>query len=200
MKRLPFPFPRVFDDPEMARRYAVTHGKYGARWGRTLARELAQRGFTGSRILDVGTGSGEVPIELARAFPESRVIGVDLSEPLLEMARDAVKREGLAERVSFERRDAGALGFDDDSFDVVVSLSTLHVAEDPIAMLNETERVLAPGGHFSIITLRRSLLGLFERAIGSSFTPAEVEELALQSSLRPWEVRAGILWLRLESA
>jgi len=64
-------------------------------------------------------------------------------------------------------------------------------------MLNEIERVLASGGWFSVVTLRRSWLGLLEAAIKSSFTPAEVRDLAARSSLRPWKVRAGILWLRV---
>lgn len=199
MKKAPFPFPRVFEDPDMARHYAVTHGKYGIRWGKTFAREMAEHGFAEGRILDIGTGSGEVPIELARAFPGSRVAGIDLSEPLLEKARQGAHREGLSARLTFEKGDAGSLPFEDDSFDVVVSVSTFHVVEDPVAMLNEVERVLVPGGRFSIVTLRRSLLGLIEKAIASSFTPSEVRDLAAESSLRPWKVRSGILWLRLES-
>ena len=197
MKRSPFPYPRVFDDPEMAREYAVAHANYGKRWGLTHASELLKHGFRKGRILDVGTGSGEGSIALARAFPEARVVGVDLSEPLLEMARSAARDEGLSDRVSFEKGDAESLPLEDDSFDAVVSLSTLHVVENPVAMLNEIERGLASGGWFSVVTLRRSWLGLLEAAIKSSFTPAEVRDLAARSSLRPWKVRAGILWLRV---
>jgi len=91
-----------------------------------------------SRALDLGTGTGEGAFAIARRFPQTQVVGVDLAEGMLAEARRKTPGE-LAERVSFESGDASALAFADGSFELVAHANM-------IPFFDELARVLAPGG------------------------------------------------------
>ena len=194
MKRVAIPG-KVFHDPEEARKYAVSSAKRGQRLGKLFVELLVQIGFKRGRILDTRTGSGEFPLKLASAFPEAEVVGLDLSEPLLELARSSAKEAGLSGRLSFEKGDAEAMPFDDNSFDVVVSLNTLHLADDPVAMLDEIERVLSSTGILLLSDIKRSWLGLFMPFLKTAYTTTEFKELLHRSKLRPGKLRESFLWL-----
>lgn len=84
--------------------------------------------------LDVGTGTGEGALAIARRFPEAAVVGVDLAEPMLAAAR----RKAPALR--FVRADAAALPFAAASFDLVTHANAIPFPD-------EVARVLRPGGH-----------------------------------------------------
>ena len=90
------------------------------------------------RALDLGTGTGKGARVLARRFPESEVVAVDLSPAMIEEAA-RVLPSGLAGRVSFQVADASALPFDDGAFDVVVLLNM-------IPFFDELARVTGRGG------------------------------------------------------
>jgi ubiquinone/menaquinone biosynthesis C-methylase UbiE len=92
-----------------------------------------------ARILDVGTGTGAGVLRLAQRFPEAEIVGVDLSDAMLERARHNTPAE-LRERVGWQRADASALPFGDGSFDLVSHANM-------IPFFDEVARVLAPGGH-----------------------------------------------------
>lgn len=91
------------------------------------------------RILDLGTGTGEAALFLAREFPRARVRGADLSE---QMVRAAKAKVGLDPdgRIAFRVADAGALPYGGDSFDLVAQLNMPP-------FFAEIARVLRPGGH-----------------------------------------------------
>jgi len=99
----------------------------------------------GTRLLDVGCGPGSVTIDLAARLAPGEVIGVDTSEAVVEIARDAAKEAG-ASNVTFEVADAYELPFEDDTFDVVHAHQVLQHLTDPIAALREMRRVTRPGG------------------------------------------------------
>ena len=90
------------------------------------------------RALEVGTGTGEGALLLAREFPQARVRGVDLSE---EMIRSAKHKVGLDPegRIAFRVADAADLPYEDESFDLIT-----HLNMPPF--IAEVERVLRPGG------------------------------------------------------
>jgi ubiquinone/menaquinone biosynthesis C-methylase UbiE len=90
------------------------------------------------RILDVGTGTGAGALRLAERFPEAEIVGVDLSEAMLDQARRNTPEE-LRSRVTFERADASALPFAGDSFDLAAHANM-------IPFFDEVARVVAPGG------------------------------------------------------
>jgi ubiquinone/menaquinone biosynthesis C-methylase UbiE len=112
------------------------------------------------RVLDVGTGTGEGALFLAREFPNARVRGVDLSET---MVREAQRKVGLDPegRIAFRAADAADLPFDDASFDLVTLLNMPP-------FFAEMARVTRPGGYV-IVT---ASLG----AATPFYTPDEVLE------------------------
>jgi ubiquinone/menaquinone biosynthesis C-methylase UbiE len=167
--------------------------------GNVYAGKLARYGFVRGRILDAGCGFGATVSRLARLLPEAELVGVDLSEPLLTLAREeTVGAEGEL-RIRFEKANVQAIPYGDDSFDVVISANMAHLVEDPVAMLDELERVLAPGGFLFVADLRRTWLGWVEREIRSALTMREVRDLLARSRVRPGTLRAGLLWWRFES-
>lgn len=91
------------------------------------------------RILDLGTGTGEAALFLAREYPRASVRGVDLSA---EMIREAQAKVGLDPegRIAFRIADAARLPYDDDSFDLVTQVNMPP-------FFAEIERILRPGGH-----------------------------------------------------
>jgi ubiquinone/menaquinone biosynthesis C-methylase UbiE len=91
-----------------------------------------------ARALDLGTGTGQGAFALARHFPGTDVIGVDLADAMLAEARRKTPAE-LAEHVRFETGDASALAFPNASFDLVAHANM-------IPFFDELTRVLAPGG------------------------------------------------------
>ena len=90
------------------------------------------------RVLDLGTGTGAAAFVAARRFPESDVVGVDLSERMLAQARGNTPPD-LAARVRFEAADGAGLPFEDGAFDLVVLANM-------IPFFDELARVVAPGG------------------------------------------------------
>jgi ubiquinone/menaquinone biosynthesis C-methylase UbiE len=108
-----------------------------------------------SPVLDVGTGTAQILLELCRAADTVRVVGVDLAEHMLIVGRHHVARAGLQERVSLERCDAKALPYADGSFGAVISNSIVHHIPEPARVLAEMVRVAAAGGTLFIRDLLR---------------------------------------------
>ena len=102
-----------------------------------LARESA-------RILDIGCGEGWSSVTMARAFPNARIEGVDLDPASIAAAAATAEREGVADRVSFEVRDAASLA--GAGFDVATMFEMLHDLSHPVQVLRAAREALAPGG------------------------------------------------------
>ncbi|HEV2046858.1 MAG TPA: methyltransferase domain-containing protein [Chthoniobacterales bacterium] len=101
----------------------------------------------GQRVLDIGTGTGVVALEAAKAAGDrGRCIAIDLSEKMLVSARANARRAKLIERIEFRTMDAESLQFEAASFDVVVSLFALLHFPHPDVALKEMFRVLRPSG------------------------------------------------------
>ncbi len=98
------------------------------------------------RILDIGTGTGIVAFNAARAVPKGRVVAVDLSEGMLANARTKARRLVSATPIEFRRMDAESLELEDQSFDTVLSLFALLHFPNPSQALAEMFRMLRPGG------------------------------------------------------
>jgi ubiquinone/menaquinone biosynthesis C-methylase UbiE len=106
-------------------------------------------------VLDVGTGTAQIPIELCRRSPAARVVAVDLAEAMLAVARDNVGRAGLGDRLELRRCDAKRLPFDAGAFGAVVSNSIVHHIPEPGSVLAEMVRVTAQGGRLFVRDLLR---------------------------------------------
>jgi ubiquinone/menaquinone biosynthesis C-methylase UbiE len=140
--------PEVMDTETEALDYdAMDHGDVNARFCDDLFAFADARGVTGpSRILDVGSGTALIPIELCRRAPTVNVDGIDLAEHMLAVGRRNVERAGLDARITLHKRDAKRTGFADGSFGGIVSNSIVHHIPEPRDVFAEMWRVLAPGG------------------------------------------------------
>lgn len=107
-------------------------------------------------VLEVGSGPG-VGMELAaaRAY-EGWVVGVDPSETMIEMAHRRNRAQIEAGRVELRLGAVDKLPVDDATFDVVMTLNSLHLWPDPVAGLREVRRTLRPGGRIAVAITRFS--------------------------------------------
>lgn len=129
--------------------------------GRTAAIDAAER--VGGRVLEVGVGTG---ISLPAYASTTRLTGVDISEPMLEKARERVSALGLRNVEHLSVMDAERLEFPDNSFDVVVAQYVVSSVPNPEAALDEFARVVKPGGEIvltSRIGAETGLRGAVER-------------------------------------
>ena len=101
-----------------------------------------------ARVLDVGVGTG---LELPMIDRRTRIIGVDLSRPMLARAAARVHRLGLRNVEGLVAMDAMRLAFPDGCFDMLVAPYVLTVVPDPRASLDEWSRVLKPGGELVLV-------------------------------------------------
>ena len=161
--------------------YASSAGRLGARLYRRIATDVAlavaaQTLPADARILDVGTGPGLLPLQLAERGPQLRIDAVDLSPEMIEAARSTA---GPDARIAFAEADVAALPFADGSFDLVVSSISQHHGVDPAAGMREIARELRPGASAWIYDFRWSL----NRAQAGAETVRPVPALTRQSPL-----------------
>src|SRR5262249_25221070 len=105
-------------------------------------------GAGGGRILEVGVGTG---ISLASYQRNHRIVGIDISEPMLRRAQERVAEQGLDNVEALAVMDAKHLALPDASFDVVVAQYVITAVPDPEATLDEFLRVLKPGGEIVLV-------------------------------------------------
>jgi phosphatidylethanolamine/phosphatidyl-N-methylethanolamine N-methyltransferase len=117
------------------------------RHGRAQAVKKAER--VGGRVLEVGVGTG---LSLPQYAANQTIVGIDICEPMLDVARKRVRKLNLSNVESIEVGDAEALRFPDDSFDVVVAQYVVTACPNPERALNEFARVTRPGGEIIITT------------------------------------------------
>jgi ubiquinone/menaquinone biosynthesis C-methylase UbiE len=157
-------------------------------------------------ILDLGTGTAQIPLELCRQSPAARVVAVDLAEHMLRLGRENVRRAGLEARIRLERADAKRLAFDDASFAAVISNSIVHHIAEPAAVLAEMVRVLKQGGLLFIRDLLRpaddfQVCGLVRAYAGDANRHQQAMfEASLRAALTLEEVRTFVAGFGLDPA
>ena len=187
----------VMDRPVEAREYdAMDHSQVNGRFALDF---LAAHGpGRGGELLDVGTGPARIPIALCRADRHFRILGVDLSGPMIDLARRNASEAELADRIRFARGDAKNLPFPDGRFEAVFSNTIVHHIPDPELALAEMVRLVAPGGTLMVRDLARPIDRAALDALVSlhaSSEPVAARELlrdSLNASLTVEEVRAMI--------
>ena len=124
-------------------------------------------------ILDLGTGPGYLPIEIAKKSQLIRIDGIDLGRKLIAMARANAIKAGVSDRVTFETGNAGDLRFEDGSYDMVLSTGMLHMLNDPVGVLRECYRVLKPSGEAWIYDPARVASDIDKKAYSASLSLRE---------------------------
>ncbi|MPZ56222.1 MAG: methyltransferase domain-containing protein [Rhizobiales bacterium] len=145
--------------------YDFVFGKVFER-GRAAAVDAAER--IGGRILEVGVGTG---ISLPGYSRTNRVVGLDISEPMLRKAQQRIHAQSLDHIDGLAVMDAARLAFPDKSFDVVVGQYLITAVPDPEATLDEFARVLRPGGEIVLVNHLAAERGA-RRLLEQGFAPA----------------------------
>jgi ubiquinone/menaquinone biosynthesis C-methylase UbiE len=172
----------VMDTADEAREYdAMDHAEVNARF----AADLLAVGPIGPRVLDVGTGTALIPIELCRRAPNVQVVAIDLAEHMLAIGARNVARAGFSDRIMLERIDAKELPYEAGAFATTVSNSIIHHIPRPGGVFAEIHRVTASGG----LVFLRDLL--------RPPNDAEVDRLvAIYGGDEPADAHARVSWDR----
>ena len=111
---------------------------------------LARYGLAGDlRILDAGCGTGEITTRLAAHHPAARVLGIDVLDSHLDLARE--RAQALGARVAFEHRSVYDTGLPEGAFDLTVCRHVLQSLPEPERVLAELVRITRPGGWLHLI-------------------------------------------------
>lgn len=121
------------------------------RWRRAAIDSLRQ--YSPQDILDVATGTGDFALLAARELKPRSVLGVDISEGMMAVAREKTEKAGFQEVVSFQREDCLSLSMPQDTFDAVTVAYGIRNFSDLERGLKEMLRVLRPNGRLVIIEL-----------------------------------------------
>ena len=150
--------PEVMDTPEEARDYdAMDHAEVNRLFVSDLLEAMEDAGLEGSeQVLDLGTGTAQIPIEMCRQTESpQKIIAVDLAGEMLKVAEENVHQADLQQQIKLELIDAKQLPYEDEFFDVVMSNSIVHHIPEPLSVLAESFRVLSPGGLLFVRDLLR---------------------------------------------
>jgi ubiquinone/menaquinone biosynthesis C-methylase UbiE len=213
MERIPEQ--EVIQQLKDARRFNQVMGKgLVQREYHQLARNVEAMGVpAGGKILDLGTGTGFVAIEIARLQgSNAQVIGLDLSEAMLTLAAENAAQKAVADRITWRMGDADRMPFADGELDFVVSSGSLHHWEEPLLVFDEIARVLKPDGQCLVRDSKRLthfgsrlfawVIGLtippdfrkhYWGSIRSSYTSDELRWILQRSRLQGWRIEEDVM-------
>ena len=104
-------------------------------------------------ILDVATGTGDLAIKAFKLLNPERVLGIDISEGMMEVGRQKAASEGLSEQIKFEWQDCSKLQLEPESFDAVMMAFGIRNFANPDKALQNILGVIRPGGQLMILEL-----------------------------------------------
>ena len=158
-------------------------------------------------IMDVATGTGDFAIQAYRTLWPEELIGTDISEGMMNVGREKVKKAHLDAHISFAKEDCTALTFSDARFDAITVAFGVRNFENLDKGLQEMHRVLVPGGHLVILELSepewfpmKQLYALYSKVVipnlGKLFSKDRSAYTYLPNSIKAFpqgEVMQGIL-------
>ena len=118
-------------------------------WRRKTAKAVAKS--QPKTILDLATGTADLAIALAKCNPQAHIIGMDISEKMLEIGKEKVSKKGLANQIELRLGDAATLPFESNTFDAVSVAFGIRNFENLEHGLSEIQRVLKPNGRAVIL-------------------------------------------------
>lgn len=131
---------------------AIDHAEANAAFAALLTGEL---GFRGGKLLDLGTGPGDIPVAVCRLTEDAKVTAVEMSAPMTELATEKIARAGFAGRIVLLRADAKDTKLPGNSFDFVVCNNLVHHIAEPELLFREIARLCRPGAGLLLKDLRR---------------------------------------------
>jgi len=157
---------------------------------------VSRLGLTGKRVLDVGCGGGILSESLARAG--AQVIGIDLSDAVLEVARLHAIEAGVA--VTYRQISAEDLALEcPKNFDMVTCMEMLEHVPDPAATLQALSTLVRPGGDVVVSTLNRNIRSFLVAIVGAEYVARalprgthEYLKFIRPSELAAWARAAGL--------
>ncbi|WP_273178043.1 bifunctional demethylmenaquinone methyltransferase/2-methoxy-6-polyprenyl-1,4-benzoquinol methylase UbiE [Hoylesella pleuritidis] len=120
-------------------------------WRKRAIKQLLP--FAPKTVLDIATGTGDFAILAAQMLQPSRLVGVDISQRMMDIGQKKVAEAELQGIISFEKEDCLSLSFADETFDAVTAAFGIRNFQDLDRGLTEMCRVLRKGGHLSIVEL-----------------------------------------------
>lgn len=184
--------PEVMDTIEDARDYDLMDHSHV---NRLFVADLLAAGPLEGDVLDLGTGTALIPIELCGQCEDCRVMATDAAGSMLDLARYNIEVRSLTGRIQLALVDAKQLPYRAGQFAVVMSNSLVHHVPEPLAVLREAVRVTVPGGRLFFRDLfrpesRDALQGLVEQyAGGESAHGREMFAASLHAALTVDEVQ-----------
>jgi len=190
--------PEFMDTPEEARDYdSMDHAEVNRRFVDNLLAALSAYRLHPTadnprfRLLDVGTGTAQITIELCRRADSINVVAVDAAAHMLDLARRNIEFASLTSRIQVRQADAKHLPFAAAEFDAIISNSIIHHLPEPILCLKEAFRVCRPGGFLFFRDLMRPQTENELRALVDLYAPlpgaspaADHQRAMLSDSLR----------------
>lgn len=195
--------PEVMDTAEEARDYdAMDHAAVNA----VFAGDFLQAWNGQSPVLDVGTGTAQIPIAIATRHSAIELVAIDLADEMLILARKNVIAAGFESRIRVEKADAKGFVHPDGHFGAVISNSIIHHIPEPRRCFAEMHRVCAAGGTIFVRDLLRpDDLGSLESLVNTYAAGANEHQRrmfaeSLHAALTLDEVRAMVGVLGYESS
>jgi SAM-dependent methyltransferase len=152
----------------------------------------------GETVLDLGSGAGgDVLISARRVGPSGKAIGLDMTDEMLDLARKNAAEAG-AVNIEFVRGHIEEIPLPDASVDVVISNCVINLSGDKQSVLNETARVLRPGGRFAVSDViadpdmdeaTRADMAQWTGCIAGALTRDEFEQALTNAGLVDVEIR-----------
>ncbi len=101
--------------------------------------------FEGGKLLEIGPGPAYVSIEIAKRLPKVEIIGLEISDTMIEIAKKNAKEHEVSEKITLKKGDASKMPLEDSEFDFVITSGSLHHWKKPTQVVDEIYRVLRPG-------------------------------------------------------
>lgn len=190
--------PEVMDSPQEAIDYdAMDHSTVNRVFVDDFlqAWNARERVAADGKILDLGTGTAQIPIELLRRDARFSLVAIDLAESMLDLARKNVAAAGFSQQIRLEKIDAKQLPYLSESFAAVISNSIVHHIPEPHDVLAEACRALQAGGVLFVRDLLRpkddaSVHHLVDTyATGANAHQRQLFEASLRAALSLDEIR-----------
>ncbi|MEW6608313.1 MAG: class I SAM-dependent methyltransferase [bacterium] len=212
------PEKNIIRDTEFAKRFTtiVQRDPYFRRIYQNFVYKVLKLEKESDKVLVIDSSPGFLSILLAKENDKFEITDLSLSEGMITIAKENAEQNGVINRINWKVGDAEDIPFNNSTFDLVISMNSLHHWRNPVRCFNEINRVLKVEGCLLLCDLRRDFSkigalivwmadkwgskGEFMNSIRASYTVSEVQQLFAMSEFSEWDVKiADILRLFIKS-